>query len=385
MKKNDMSVIRVAQVIGKLADGGVEAVVNNYYRHTDTDHIQFDYYIDSDSEKPPSQEMIDRGARYFIVPPSRHPLRRIQALTRLFRSKSYVIVHAHMNTLNAPVLYAAWRAGVPVRISHNHSTGNASEWKRAVAKRLLLATGSWFATSRMACGEAAGRWFFGDRLFESGSVCVLPNAIDVSRYRFDPVSRQRLRRELGVNDRLMVGHAGRFMPQKNHAFVLRIFKALLERKPDAALCLVGDGDLRDQIKAQAEQMGIAGSVYFLGSRSDLAALYSAMDCFLLPSLYEGLPLVGVEAQAAGLPCFFSKDVSREVALSDEAMFISLNESPEKWVEAILRNAPLPQEKRTEGECRVRGTVFDLDVSGKALEDFYRAQCQLTGAQSPLNF
>ena len=370
-----MPVMRVAQVIGKLADGGVEAVVNNYYRHTDTNHIRFDFYIDDDSERPPSQEMLDRGARYFRIPSSRHMSRRVRVLTRMFKENGYTIIHSHMNTLNAPVLYAAWRAGVPVRISHNHSTGNTREWKRAVAKQLLRMTGSWFATSRMACGEAAGRWFFGDRLFDIGKVFVLPNAIDVDRYRFDPVSRQELRGGIGTADRFVVGHAGRFMPQKNHSYVLRVFKAVLARKPEAVLWLVGDGELKDQIQAQAELMGISASVLFLGARSDLAALYSAMDCFILPSLYEGLPLVGLEAQAAGLPCFFSENVSKEVALSDEARFISLGESPERWAELIAQGAPVSQEQRVAGAQRIRGTVFDLKISGRMLEDFYETQCR----------
>ena len=159
--------MRVAQVIGKLAAAGVEAVVNNYYCSMNTERIQFDYFIDEDSELAPPQEMIDRGARYFVVPSTRHAAARVRALTALFRENHYAIVHAHMNTLNLPVLYAAWRAGVPVRISHNHSATAPEEKARTLLKLMLRPTAGWFATDRMACGEQAAVWMFGKKAVEA--------------------------------------------------------------------------------------------------------------------------------------------------------------------------------------------------------------------------
>ena len=170
--------MRVAQVIGKLAAAGVEAVVNNYYCSMNTERIQFDYFIDEDSELAPPQEMIDRGALYFVVPSARHAAARVRALTALFRENHYAIVHAHMNTLNLPVLYAAWRADVPVRISHNHSAAAPEEKARTLLKLMLRPTAGWFATDRMACGEQAAVWMFGKKAVEAGRVTVLPNAID---------------------------------------------------------------------------------------------------------------------------------------------------------------------------------------------------------------
>lgn len=148
--------MRVAQVIGKLAAAGVEAVVNNYYCSMNTERIQFDYFIDEDSELAPPQEMIDRGARYFVVPSTRHAAARVRALTALFRENHYAIVHAHMNTLNLPVLYAAWRADVPVRISHNHSAAAPEEKARTLLKLMLRPTAGWFATDRDGVRRAGG-------------------------------------------------------------------------------------------------------------------------------------------------------------------------------------------------------------------------------------
>ena len=174
--------MRVAQVIGKLAAAGVEAVVNNYYCSMNTERIQFDYFIDEDSELAPPQEMIDRGARYFVVPSTRHAAARVRALTALFRENHYAIVHAHMNTLNLPVLYAAWRADVPVRISHNHSAAAPEEKARTLLKLMLRPTAGWFATDRMACGEQAAVWMFGKKAVEAGRVTVLPNAVDAAAF-----------------------------------------------------------------------------------------------------------------------------------------------------------------------------------------------------------
>lgn len=362
--------MRVAQVIGRLASAGVEAVVNNYYRFIDTQQIQFDYVIDDDSICPPQEEMRSRGARYYVVPPSSRPLARVAALVRLFRKNRYEIVHAHMNTLNFPVLLAARIAGVPVRISHNHSTSDPSEGRRAIIKRILRPTASWMATDYMACGEQAGRWLFGDGVYHSGKVILLPNAIDVRRYRFDPVAREDIRRELGLSDRFVVGHVGRFMQQKNHAFLIASFACLLRQRPDAALLLIGDGELRAAMEEEVGRRGIEHAVRFLGIRSDANRLYSAMDAFALPSCYEGLPVVGIEAQAAGLPCLFSDRIDRAVAVTDGALFLALEEGAEGWARELEKMAVRQLEPREEQAGRFMGGQWDICHTGAELTALY---------------
>lgn len=368
--------VYVAQVIGKLASAGVEAVVNNYYRFIDTQRVQFDYVIDDDSVCPPREEIRSRGARYFVVPPSSKPLQRVAALTKLFRANRYTIVHAHMNTLNFLVLLAARMAGVPVRISHNHSTSDQSEGKRALLKRLLRPTASWLATDAMACGEQAGRWLFGDAAYDAGKVTLLPNAIDVQRYRFDPAERETMRRELGLSGKWVVGHVGRFMQQKNHAFLLEAFACLLRRRPDAVLLLIGDGDLRPEMEQKAERLGCAHAVRFMGIRADAERLYSAMDLFVLPSYYEGLPVVGIEAQAAGLPCLFSDRIDPAVAVTDDVSFLALEEGAEGWArEMECLCARQPKGKREQAAQQV-GEHWDIRrTSGELMALYLRlAQC-----------
>lgn len=362
--------MRVAQVIGRLASAGVEAVVNNYYRFMDTERIQFDYVIDDDSVCAPREEILDRGARYYVVPPSSRPLARVAALVKLFRKERYAIVHVHMNTLNAPVLFAAWAAGVPVRISHNHSMSDASEGKRALIKRMLRPTAGWFATAYMACGEEAARWMFGDAAWQDGRVTLLPNAIDVERYRFDAAARAAVRRELCLSGKLVIGHVGRFMQQKNHTFLIEAFACLRKRRPDAVLLLVGDGELRMQIEAEVKSLGMEQAVRFLGIRTDVGRLYSAMDVFVLPSHYEGLPVVGIESQASGLPCLFSDRIDHAVAVTGDVHFLALEEGAGTWAEAMEEMAARAPEERSECADRLIGGRWDIRQTSAELAALY---------------
>ena len=357
--------MRIAQVIGKLAFAGVEAVVNNYCRHIDHDRFQFDYYIDEDSEAQPSREMTGLGARYFYVPSSRHMSSRVRVLEKAFRENQYRIVHSHMNSLNCPVLLVAKNSGVPVRISHCHSTGSIREGGRDIAKGILRHTGSLYATHLMACGEEAGRWLFGSKAFDKGLVTILPNAIDVERYAFNQESRQRLRTELGIQDKFVIGHVGRFMKQKNHEFLIRVFSEVRKLRPDAVLMLVGDGELRPSIEKMVQNLGLSGAVLLLGNRSDTADLYSAMDLFVLPSLYEGLPVVGIEAQAAGLPCLFSDHISKESKILESAVFIPMDVGT--WISAISELSP---EMYCRSVSELSGTKFDISVGVTILYDYY---------------
>ena len=334
-KKSNNEIIRIAQVIGKLASAGVETVVNNYYRHMDHNKIQFDYFVDSDSDYTSSEEMEALGARYFIIPPTKKLFARIKALEKLFKENDYKIVHSHMNTLNMPVLYAAWKAHVPVRISHNHSMTNISEGKRYLAKQLLRPTGRWFATDYYACGEAAGKWFFGKRLFNSGKVHIIPNAIDVEKFQFNQNDRDQIRKELDLEDKWVIGHIGRFMKQKNHTFLIQMFAKIHNKRQEARLLLIGDGELKSQMEELCEQLSIKDSVLFLGNRKDIPALYSAMDLFVLPSLYEGVPVVGIEAQVSGLICFFSSEVTKELMCTESTYFLPLSIGANKWAEWII--------------------------------------------------
>ena len=319
--------IIVAQIMGKWVGGGVESVIMNYYRHLDHSKVQFDFICDEDSTRIPYDEIKKLGGRVFLVPKYQNLPKYLKALEKLFKENQYHIVHSNINTLSVFPLYAARKAGVPIRISHSHSTSNPKEWKRNLIKNILRPFSKRYATEYFACSELAGRYLFGNKAFDRGKVKIIHNAIDIEKFKFDEVARKKLRKEFGIKDStVVIGHVGRFVQQKNHTFLVDVFNEYHKKNLDSKLLLVGSGPLEDEIKKKVERLGFKDSVLFLGQRDDINKLYSVMDIFCLPSLYEGLPVVGVEAQAAGLPTIFSNRISEEVIVSSYAKIVSIQDT-----------------------------------------------------------
>jgi glycosyltransferase EpsF len=363
----EQSPVRVAQIMGIMNNGGVEAVVMNYYRAIDKSRVQFDFFVDETCSFPQCAQIEHLGGRCFLVPPYTRPIRLIRTLTRIFRENNYQIVHSQINTLGVFPLFAAWLARVPVRICHNHSTSHPSEGKRNLFKHLLRPFSRVFATHCFACGDTAARWMFGDRLVDRGCVTLMPNAVDLARFRYSAEARDAIRAEICAGEHTrVVGHIGRFTFQKNHAFLLEIFRALLETHPDALLLLAGEGELLEQTKAQANSLGIGQKVRFLGVRGDTNRLYSAMDVFCLPSFYEGLPVVMVEALGNGLSCVVSDQVTRELD-AFPVTHLPLNAAAARWAEA------LSSADRTDHAPEVLLHQFDVNLVAKRLEAFYLEQ------------
>ena len=312
----------VAQIMGKWIGGGVESVIMNYYRHLDHTKVQFDFICDEDSTRIPYDEIKKLGGRVFLVPKYQKLPQYLKALEGLFRKNQYRIVHSNVNTLSVFPLYAAKKAGVPVRISHSHSTSNAREWKRNIIKNILRPFSKKYATDYFTCSELAGRYLFGDKSYDQGKVKIIHNAIDLDKFKFDPEARKKLRKELDIKEKtVVIGHVGRFVKQKNHDFLIDVFNEYHAKNPDSKLLLIGTGPLEEKIKAKVEKLNLSDSVLFLGQRDDTNKLYSVMDVFCLPSLYEGLGMVLIEAQMNGLPCLASNEVPREAKITENIDFI----------------------------------------------------------------
>ena len=362
--------VRIAQVLNRMDSGGIEAVVMNYYRHIDHEQIQFDFYFAEGSTFPQREELERLGAGIYPIPAYSHPLAYHKALYSAFREHGYKVVHAHLSTMSVFALFAAWRAGVPVRICHNHSTAHWGEGKKTLLKYLLRPFNKLFATDWCACGEKAGRWMYGDRAFEKGKVHVMPNAIDTEKFAFDPAVRVQLRQELGIPlEAFVVGHVGRFTYAKNHEFLVQVFASLKQQCPDAKLLLVGEGELEQQIRDKVAELGLQRDVIFTGARSDVAKLYSAMDVFCLPSRYEGFGLVALEAQANGLPVLLSKAVPEEVAVTNSAKRVS-DENQNVWTDRILTA------NRGNTFCFSPHTIPDIFQSSKKIENFYLQRVEM---------
>ena len=329
--------IRIAQIIGKWVGGGVEAVVMNYYRHIDKSKIQFDFICDEDSTNIPYEEIEKLGGKVILIPPYQKLFRYHKELKRVLKEGNYKIVHSHINTLSVFSLFASKCAKIPVRIAHSHSTTNKKEKKKNLMKQVLKPFSKLFATYYMCCSELAGRWLFGDKLYDEGKIYLLNNAIDLQKFEYNEKIREEVRKELNIGEETFVmGHIGRFVEQKNHGFLIDIFYELQKEKQNAVLMLVGQGPLQNEMKAKVEQLGLKDKVLFLGQRNDAARLYQAMDVFVLPSLYEGLGMVLIEAQTSGSYCFASTEVPTIAKVTENVEFLKLEDSPRKWAEEVLK-------------------------------------------------
>lgn len=306
--------IRIAQVIGNAANGGVESVISNYYENIDRNKFQFDFFVDGDSGIIRRDKIEGLGGRIFIIPNYKKNLFAFEKrLLNKFKEEKYLIVHSNMNTLSYFVLKQAKKANVPIRIAHSHSTSNKNEIVRSAIKNLLKFKSKTYATDYLACSELSGRWLFGNKTFFDGKVTILNNSVDINEFKHSPTRREIVRKELNIyRDAFVIGNVGRFVSQKNQKFLLEILYHMLTIKPNTYLLLVGEGPLEESLRKETKKLNIDSHVIFAGVHKHTARFYDAMDIFLLPSLYEGLPVSGVEAQVNGLTCFFSDKITDEV-------------------------------------------------------------------------
>lgn len=359
-----MGEVRILQVVTHMERGGLESMLLNYYRHIDREEVQFDFLVHRQERAAFDDEIESLGGRIYrlprLVPWSKNYL---AALNRFFDEHSeHKIVHVHQDCLSSVILKVAAQHNVPVRVAHSHSANQDKNlkypiklwYKRGIPK---------YATNLFACGKGAGDWMFGGASYQ-----IINNAIDVVACAYNPTKCQEMRRQLGLENEFTIGHVGRFNQPKNHPFLLDIFAALLRREPKAVLLLVGGGEDMTKIQAKAQALGVAEHVRFLGIRSDVADLMQAMDVFVFPSLYEGLPVTMVEAQAAGLPCIISDKVPPECILTEGLVdVLPLSAEPEIWAAKILEKKNLP---RTDRRSEIAAHGFDITTEAVKLQEFY---------------
>ena len=360
--------VRVLQIIGIVAGGGVEAVIMNYYEHIDRTKVQFDFIVHNDNKIDITPKVEALGGRvYKVTPYYKNPIAFMWDIYKVIKRHHYRIVHSNMNTLSAFSLFAAWAAGAPVRILHNHSTSSPRETKRNIMKFMLRPFSRLFATHYFACSRLAGEWMYGRKMMDSGKVTIINNAIDLGKYAFNSHRRKILRKEMGLTDEFVIGHVGRFVFPKNHEFLIDVFAKDYKKNPHMVLLLIGDGPLRSAMEEKVKKLGLTDHVNFLGLRNDVQNLYNVMDIFVLPSHYEGLPVVGVEAQANGLPCLFSTKVTKETHLTHSAQFLDLEAGASMWAEEII-SIKCERNKKAGDELRQAG--FEINKEAEKLAKFY---------------
>ena len=362
--------LRVLHSVSNMARAGIETMLMNYYREIDRSQIQFDFLANKPVPGEYDEEIRGMGGRVFVSPglnPLHFPRYRKYVSDLLHGNPDIGIVHAHNEAMGYYALESARAAGLGVRIAHAHNTRIIRDYKyplKLVCKQLLPGA----ATDYWSCGRDAGIYYYGKKRWnESGY--ILHNAIDVPRFGFRPEIRERQRQLHGLENCFVVGHVGRFNVQKNHTRLLDIFAEIAKTVPDARLALIGVGELEGAVKEKAAALGIGDKTLFLGQMADVSEWYQAMDCFVLPSLFEGLPVVGIEAQAAGLPCVFSDRVTDEVLLSPEARRIPLEADDAQWAREILA-AARPEADRSRGADIVRQAGYDIHAEARKLQEKY---------------
>lgn len=370
MSKEYEKTIRVLNLFTIMDRGGAETMVMNYYRNIDRTKVQFDFMVHRSERGAYDDEIESMGGRIYRMPPIRpwtaHKYRKTVA--KFYgEHPEYKIIHSHMSELGCYDFIESERKHVPVRICHAHNAPHGIDMKSIIRwyykKRMMS-----HITHMFMCGEESGEWLFGKK--NRASFVMLNNAIDTEKYRYDRNVRQKIREELHISEeQVVIGHIGRFATQKNHTFLLEVFNEIQKKIPDAVLLLVGDdtGEYGKEIHRKAEGMNLKKNVRFLGVRSDVNELLQAMDVFLFPSLFEGLSVASIEAQAAGLPVVISDGVPIECKKTDLVKVVPLSETAETWSEAVIKCIGMKQENAVE---QIKNAGFDIKKNAKWLEQFY---------------
>ena len=365
---------RILHITEMLSAAGIESFIMNMYRHIDRSKVQFDFLVLRNQKEFYDDEIKKLGGKkYFVESTKKNTWARIldesKQIENFLKKNSYQIVHIHYTTpLRAPYLLAAKRAGVKTRIYHAHSAAvsGKSNLKLLVYSYYRKKITKW-ATDYFACSKAAAEWIFEENLVKNGIVKVIYNGIDIDRFAFNEKTRISTRKQLGLKNEYVIIHTGRFLEQKNHKFIIKVFDELKKKYNNVRLLLLGTGELVEEIKSMVLELGLQQDVIFLGVKADVENYLCAADCYLMPSLYEGLPVAAVEAECSGLPCVFSENITREIELQENVKFLSLNDSEEEWCKQILKFKDLP---RTDGKKAIKKNGYSIEAGAKNLQKFY---------------
>lgn len=355
--------------------GGTETYIMQQYRSADPKKVHYDFVnINSHHDIAFQDEIISKGSKIYAIcsrhlNPVKHYYQWIKLMNSIKGKYSAIVLNSNSLEYVFP-LFVAKLYGIPTRIIHSHNSGN--QHKIGCLRKVLIFVNKFLlnysATNYCACSEKAGMWMFGaNQKFQ-----VIHNAINTSKFVFNKDKRLKIRQSLALGDALVLGHVASFCYQKNNEFMIDIFNEVHRLYPNSNLLLiggaVGDKSVLDACKAKVKQFGLEDNVKFLGLRTDVPELMQAMDCFLLPSRFEGLPFVGIEAQASGLPCFFSDTITRELEITDLCHFIGLEKLPEEWAKVILENSPI---ERRDMSNEIRKAGYDIQTEVRKIEELYQ--------------
>lgn len=360
--------IRVLHVLGGLERGGAETMVMNLYREIDRTKVQFDFIIHTTKHQAYYKEIIDLGGKVYSFPAfnGKNLFLLAKHWSQFFlEHPEYKILHSHVRSYASLYLPIAKKNGLKT-IIHSHSTSNG-KGVVSIVKCLMQYPLRNQADFLMACSNEAGQWLYGKKCLKKANYIFQPNAIDVEKYHFSSGVSKQYREELGLENKFVIGHVGRFHEAKNHMFLLEVFSKIASISPQAMLLLVGDGELRHVIEKKISDLQLENRVIMLGSREDVPQLMQAMDVFAFPSMWEGLPVTIVEAQAAGLHCVISEQITKDVDVSNLVTRLPITDA-ESWVHSILHI----DTKRLDVTENIKQAGFDVKDAATNLLLFYES-------------
>ena len=368
--------IRILHVLGGVGLGGAESRIMDIYRHIDKDKVQFDFLVHQTKKGYYEEEIESLGGRIYRVPrfklynilTYRKALREFFSANRRFASSNlrFELVHGHMTSTASIYLPIAKKCGIPVTVAHARSAG-VDKGVKGIITRLLRRPLRKKCDYMFACSMLAAEAVFGKNNAKNGRVTIVPNAIDAKLFIYNEEVRNRIRQKLSLEDKFVIGHVGRFHYAKNHEYLLAVFGEIAKQREDARLLLLGEGERMEEMKEKAAALGIADKVLFAGNQKEVWEYYQAMDFFMFPSRFEGLPGTVVEAQSAGLRCLISDTIAEEVKITELVMVHSIEEEPEKWAEYVLSHDKYERKNRYE---QIVAAGFDVKAQAKWYEQFY---------------
>lgn len=370
----DNEVVRVL-VTSPLGVGGVTNMMIHIQEHLDRTKINFDYLVFHDRHEPMEDKVLSLGSKKYIASADNvkfRPFRRIWRINEIRKvcKKNHIkILHYNADcAADMTNIIGAKLGGVQYITIHSHNAGFGSAgFGIKIMSKILKPLIPLFCDSFYGCSELAARFLFPKSVIESHRYSVLPNGIDLEKYEFNEVVRQEVRKKLHLEGKYVVGHAGRFSDQKNHSFLLDIFHAVHKKNPNTVLLLFGVGELLEEMKRKCRKLGIENAVVFYGASNEMYKMWQAMDVFVMPSLHEGLPVTGIEAQASGLPCVFSDVITKEVGLTSNTEFISLQEKTDVWAEHVLKYMNV---KRKSERKKLEQAGYEIQQTSDKLEELY---------------
>ncbi|WP_434717424.1 glycosyltransferase [Lactococcus lactis] len=361
--------IRILHMIGSLNIGGSQAMVMNLYRNIDRNKFQFDFIVDRNEELYYKKEIEKLGGRIFSVPhfTGVNIFQIINSWNLFFKQHpEYKVLHIHVRSYSSLFIPIAKKFGTKT-IIHSHSTSNGNGIS-SIFKSILQFPLRFQADYFLSCSLEAGRWLFGRSAISKENFKIIKNAIDLNRFIDSNKNRSRIREELGIRNEFVLGFLARVTDAKNPNFVIKVFYELKKLNSNSKLLFVGDGNLLSEIKDKAKELNISDSIIFTGARSDVERMYSAMDFYILPSLWEGLGISLIEAQASGLVCICSENIQEEAIISESVIKMKLNIGEKNWAKNIFYFQP--QNRKNNRKSIIRAG-YDIETSVQDISNIYK--------------